>query len=38
MEPHSTSIPPILYGTAWKENDTERLVMTTLFDVNFTSV
>ena len=26
MEQHHTSIPPILYGTAWKENDTQRLV------------
>src|SRR3990167_10182263 len=30
MEPHNTHIPPILYGTAWKEDDTQRLVMQAL--------
>ena len=30
MEQHSTSIPPILYGTAWKEDDTQRLVLQAL--------
>jgi diketogulonate reductase-like aldo/keto reductase len=26
IEQHNTSIPPILYGTAWKEDNTQRLV------------
>lgn len=30
MKQHSTSIPPILYGTAWKEDDTQRLVLQAL--------
>lgn len=29
-EQHSTSIPPILYGTAWKKDDTQRLVLQAL--------
>lgn len=30
QEQQSHSIPPILYGTAWKEEDTERLVLQAL--------
>ncbi|NDH68448.1 MAG: aldo/keto reductase, partial [Gammaproteobacteria bacterium] len=30
MEQQTTSIPPVLYGTAWKEDDTQRLVIQAL--------